>query len=247
MAGLDVPIQSHPLQALVSELYEQVLDTVVMSNAVHVYVSQAHKGELVMGAGIDPFNSYAQRGSFHVIERQLAAALELFPIFAQARVLRTWAGSRGRVPGRVADRRPDAGRGAVPELRLGDGRLQGDARLGLGVRVDARARRAARAERAVLAGAVHDGRADRRARRRRGGALMLLIPCPWCGERDETEFSYGGQAGVRVPVRPGGALRRGVGEVPVLPRQPEGRVPRALGAHARLPPLVRAHPRHGDP
>jgi len=92
MAGLRLPVQSHPLQALVSELYEQVLDTVVMSNAVHVYVSQAHKGELVMGAGIDAYNSYAQRGSFHVVERQLAAALELFPLFARARVLRTWAG-----------------------------------------------------------------------------------------------------------------------------------------------------------
>ncbi len=92
MVGLDLPVQSHPLQALVSELYEQVLDTVVMSNAVHVYVSQAHKGELVMGAGIDSFNSYGRRGGFHVIENQLAAALELFPIFAQASVLRTWAG-----------------------------------------------------------------------------------------------------------------------------------------------------------
>ena len=60
--GIELPIQSHPLQALVSELYEPVLDTVVMSNAVHVYVSQAHKGELVMGAGIDPYVSYAQRG-----------------------------------------------------------------------------------------------------------------------------------------------------------------------------------------
>jgi sarcosine oxidase subunit beta len=92
MAGLRLPVQTHPLQALVSELYEDVLDTVVMSNAVHVYVSQAHKGELVMGAGIDAYNSYAQRGSFHVIENQLAAALELFPIFSSARVLRTWAG-----------------------------------------------------------------------------------------------------------------------------------------------------------
>jgi sarcosine oxidase, subunit beta len=91
-AGIDLPIQSHPLQALVSELYEPVLDNVVMSNAVHVYVSQAHKGELVLGAGIDPYNSYAQRGAFHVVERQLAAAVELFPIFAGARVLRTWAG-----------------------------------------------------------------------------------------------------------------------------------------------------------
>ena len=63
-----------------------------MSNAVHVYVSQAHKGELVMGAGIDQLNSYAQRGAVHVIEHQLAAALELFPLFAGARVLRTWAG-----------------------------------------------------------------------------------------------------------------------------------------------------------
>jgi sarcosine oxidase subunit beta len=92
MAGVRLPVESHPLQALVSELLEPVHPTVVMSNAVHVYVSQAHKGELVMGAGIDSYNSYAQRGGFHVIEHQLAAALELFPIFERARVLRTWAG-----------------------------------------------------------------------------------------------------------------------------------------------------------
>jgi sarcosine oxidase subunit beta len=92
MVGLRLPIQTHPLQALVSELLEPVLNCVVMSNAVHVYVSQAHKGELVMGAGIDAYNSYAQRGSFHVIENQIAAALELFPIFSRVHVLRTWAG-----------------------------------------------------------------------------------------------------------------------------------------------------------
>jgi len=92
MVGLRVPVQTHPLQALVSELLEPVLNCVVMSNAVHVYVSQAHKGELVMGAGIDAYNSYAQRGSFQVIEHQIAAALELFPIFSRVHVLRTWAG-----------------------------------------------------------------------------------------------------------------------------------------------------------
>jgi sarcosine oxidase subunit beta len=92
MVGLRVPIQSHPLQALVSELLEPIHPCVVMSNTVHVYVSQAHKGELVMGAGIDAYNSYSQRGSFHVIQNQMAAALELFPIFARAHVLRTWAG-----------------------------------------------------------------------------------------------------------------------------------------------------------
>jgi sarcosine oxidase subunit beta len=92
MLGIRLPLQSHPLQALVSALYEPILDCVVMSNAVHVYVSQADKGELVMGAGIDPYNGYAQRGSFHVIEHQLAAAIELFPMFAHAALLRTWGG-----------------------------------------------------------------------------------------------------------------------------------------------------------
>ena len=92
MAGLRLPIQSHPLQALVSEPIKPVLDCVVMSNAVHVYVSQSDKGELVMGAGIDAYNSYAQRGSFHVIESQMSACLELFPIFSRLRMMRTWAG-----------------------------------------------------------------------------------------------------------------------------------------------------------
>ena len=76
-----------------SELHEPVHPTVVMSNHVHVYVSQAHKGELVMGAGVDSYNGYGQRGSFHVIEHQMAAAVELFPIFARAHVLGPGAGS----------------------------------------------------------------------------------------------------------------------------------------------------------
>ncbi len=92
LAGFRVPIQSHPLQALVSELHEIIHPTVVMSNHVHVYVSQAHKGELVMGAGVDSYNGYAQRGSFHVIEDQMAAAVELFPAFARAHLLRSWGG-----------------------------------------------------------------------------------------------------------------------------------------------------------
>jgi sarcosine oxidase subunit beta len=98
--GLRLPVRSHPLQALVSELLEPVQPTVVMSNHVHVYLSQAHKGELVLGAGIDSYNGYGQRGSVHIIEEQLAAALELFPIFARAHVLRTWGG--------IVDVSPDA-------------------------------------------------------------------------------------------------------------------------------------------
>ncbi|MEU0483489.1 sarcosine oxidase subunit beta family protein [Streptosporangium sp. NPDC006013] len=99
-AGFRLPVRSQPLQALVSELYAPVHPTVVMSNHVHVYVSQAHKGELVMGAGVDSYNGYGRRGSFHVIEKQMAAAIELFPIFARAHVLRTWGG--------IVDVSPDA-------------------------------------------------------------------------------------------------------------------------------------------
>jgi sarcosine oxidase subunit beta len=110
-------VQSHPLQALVSVLMEPVLNCVVMSNAVHVYVSQADKGELVMGAGIDSYNSYAQRGSFHVIEHQMAAAIELFPIFARAKVLRTWGGTVDVCP----DASPIIGLTPVPGLFLNCG------------------------------------------------------------------------------------------------------------------------------
>ena len=88
-----------------------------MSNAVHVYVSQAHKGELVMGAGIDAYNSYAQRGSFHVIEHQIAAALELFPIFSRVHVLRTWAGLVDVAP----DASPIIGRTPIENLFINCG------------------------------------------------------------------------------------------------------------------------------
>ena len=145
------PIQSHPLQALVSELLEPVHPTVVMSNAVHVYVCQAHKGELVMGAGIDALQLYGQRGAFHIIERQMAAALELFPVFARAHVLRTWGG--------IVDVSPDASPivgltpvdEPVPQLRLGHRRFQGHPGRRLVLRAHHRPRRAAPAERAVHA------------------------------------------------------------------------------------------------
>jgi sarcosine oxidase subunit beta len=100
MAGLRLPIQSHPLQALVSEPIKPLLNCVVMSPAAHVYVSQSDKGELVLGAGIDTYNSYAQRGSFHIIEAQIAALKALFPLVSRLRLMRQWAG--------IVDIAPDA-------------------------------------------------------------------------------------------------------------------------------------------
>jgi len=92
MAGLRLPIESHPLQALVSEPLKPVLHTVVMSNAVHGYISQSDKGELVIGAGVDSYIGYGQRGSFSTIEGNIAAIVELFPVFSRVRMLRQWGG-----------------------------------------------------------------------------------------------------------------------------------------------------------
>ena len=100
MAGFRLPLESHPLQALVSEPIKPIHHCVVMSNAVHVYVSQSDKGELVVGAGIDPYTSYAQRGSLPVVEGQMGALVELFPIFSRLRMLRQWGG--------IVDTCPDA-------------------------------------------------------------------------------------------------------------------------------------------
>ena len=155
MAGVRLPLQSHPLQALVSEPIKPILDTVVMSGAVHVYVSQSDKGELVLGAGIDAYNSYAQRGSFHVIESQMGALTELFPIFSRLRMLRTWGG--------IVDVSPDASpiigklpvAGHVSQRRLGHGRLQGHARFRPRVRLDHRQGPTPSAGCALRSGALH--------------------------------------------------------------------------------------------
>ena len=92
MAGLKLPLESKPLQALVSEPVKPIIDTVVMSNAVHAYVSQSDKGELVIGAGTDAYISYTQRGSHDVVEGTLKAILELYPIFSRMKMLRQWGG-----------------------------------------------------------------------------------------------------------------------------------------------------------
>lgn len=98
MAGFTLPIESHPLQALVSEPLKPALDCVVMSNAVHGYISQSDKGDLVIGAGIDSYNGYGQRGSFAVVEHCVAAIVELFPAFSRVRMNRSWGGTVDTTP-----------------------------------------------------------------------------------------------------------------------------------------------------
>ena len=92
MAGIKLALESKPLQALVSEPVKPIIDTVVMSNAIHAYVSQSDKGELVIGAGTDDYTSYTQKGSHDIVEDTLSAILELFPIFSRMKMLRQWGG-----------------------------------------------------------------------------------------------------------------------------------------------------------
>jgi sarcosine oxidase subunit beta len=92
-AGLQLPITTMTLQAMVTEPVKPILDTVVVSAAIHAYVSQSDRGEIVLGGGADAFNTYAQRGGIPQFRGTVAAALELFPCFSRLRLMRQWAGA----------------------------------------------------------------------------------------------------------------------------------------------------------
>jgi sarcosine oxidase, subunit beta len=98
MAGFGLPVTSHALQAMVSEPIKPILDHVVISPSTGVYINQTQKGELVMGGVLDLYHSYAQRGNFPTIEKVITAAVEMFPIFGQLRLMRHWAGIVDIVP-----------------------------------------------------------------------------------------------------------------------------------------------------
>ena len=92
MAGLRLPIESHVLQAFVSEGVKPLIDTVVTFGAGHFYISQSDKGGLVFGGDIDGYNSYAQRGNLPVIEDVMESAMALWPGLGRIRMLRHWGG-----------------------------------------------------------------------------------------------------------------------------------------------------------
>jgi sarcosine oxidase subunit beta len=117
MAGVQLPLESYPLQALVSEPVKPVFPCVVMSNTVHAYISQSDKGELVIGAGTDAYNSYTQRGGLHISSHALEAICELFPMFRRMRMLRNWGGIVDVTP----DRSPIIARTPVPGLYVNCG------------------------------------------------------------------------------------------------------------------------------
>ena len=117
MAGVRLPLESFPLQALVSEPVKPIMPCVVMSNTIHAYVSQSDKGELVIGASTDAYTSYTQRGALHVSMHTLEAICELFPSFRRLRMLRNWGGIVDVTP----DRSPIIAKTPVPGLYVNCG------------------------------------------------------------------------------------------------------------------------------
>ena len=117
MAGLRMPLESYPLQALVSEPVKPIFPCVVMSNTIHAYISQSDKGELVIGAGTDAYVSYTQRGGLHIPAHTLDAICELFPMFRRMKMLRNWGGIVDVTP----DRSPIIGKTSVPGLYVNCG------------------------------------------------------------------------------------------------------------------------------
>ena len=143
MAGLRLPIESHSVQAFVTEGVKPVIDVVMTFGAGHFYVSQSDKGGLVFGGDIEGYNSYAQRGNLPVIEDVCEGGMALMPVIGRLRILRTWGGLLDMTHGRLADHRHDADRRALSQRRLVLWRLQGDAGIGLVLRPSHRHGRAA--------------------------------------------------------------------------------------------------------
>ena len=117
MAGVRLPLESFPLQALVSEPVKPTFPCVVMSNTIHAYISQSDKGELVIGAGTDAYTSYTQRGGLHINTHTLDAICELFPMFRRMQMLRNWGGIVDVTP----DRSPIIAKTPVPGLYVNCG------------------------------------------------------------------------------------------------------------------------------
>jgi sarcosine oxidase subunit beta len=116
-AGLSLPIESIALQAMVTEPVKPALNCVVGSLAIHAYISQSDRGEIVIGGGAEAFNSYAQRGGLATLQNNAAAVIELVPSISRLRIMRQWAGICDISP----DSSPIVGKSPIKNLYLSTG------------------------------------------------------------------------------------------------------------------------------
>ena len=92
MAGFPLPIVAYPLQAMVTQPVKPFLDPHVSSSALHCYVHQTSRGEIVIGGGSDPYPLYGTRSTLELKEGLIASAVEMFPFMSEMRLMRQWAG-----------------------------------------------------------------------------------------------------------------------------------------------------------
>ena len=117
MVGLDTPIYVHPLQAMVSEPMKPWLDPILVSGSLHIYISQSARGELVMGASLDPYEVQSTRSTLDFVEGLSAHMLDMFPFMSHVKVMRQWAGITDMTP----DFAPIMGRTEVAGFYLDSG------------------------------------------------------------------------------------------------------------------------------
>lgn len=117
MVGLRSPLYIHPLQALVSEPMKPWLDPIIVSGSLHVYVSQTARGELVMGASLDPYELHSTRSTLEFVEGLAARMLELFPFLSHVKIVRQWGGMADMTP----DFAPIMGKTAIEGFYLDAG------------------------------------------------------------------------------------------------------------------------------
>ena len=167
MAGVPLPITTHILQACVTEPVKPLLDVVIVSSQMHVYLSQTDRGEFVMGSEIEPWTTYRMNGTLNFLQDLTRHTLELFPQLEHARILRAWAGLCDLSP----DYSPILGQTEVENFHVSAGwgtyGFKAAPIVGKHAGGAGRHRPPAGADRAVQARALLRGQARVRARRRR--------------------------------------------------------------------------------
>ena len=214
MAGVPLPITTHILQACVTEPVKPLLDVVIVSSQMHVYISQTDRGEFVMGSEIEPWTTYRMNGTLNFLQDLTRHTLELFPQLEHARILRAWAGLCDLSP----DYSPILGQTEVENFHVSAGwgtyGFKAAPIVGQTLAELVDTGPPARPDRAVQARALLRGRARLRARRRR---RQPLSPAE-TGPTPEDEEQPGDRAGSRAHpdradrggVRPGARRDRAV-------------------------------------
>ena len=168
-----------------------------MSSSLHAYVSQSARGELVMGASLDPYELHSTRSTLDFAEGLAVNMLDLFPFLSEVKVNRQWAGMADMTPDFAPIMGTDALRGILPRRGLGHLGIQGHADLGQDDGAHRGDRRSPSADHRLLARTIRAARAHGREGRGLGGPLMKdqmkIIRCPLNGPRPLLEFVCGGE------------------------------------------------------